>query len=158
MLLGSLAPKTVPRGVLTSGCTVPPPALELLVNRTPGIIAVDPDAVVVQLVPVLKRKDAGRVKIHWNRANRCRGRHAYQGNQLANVYLGHWHQPPPHPHVAGLELSSQGCGTKQKQISNKGASSGVPVVAQWLMNPTKYHEVAGSIPGLAQWVKDPALP
>jgi len=35
---------------------------------------------------------------------------------------------------------------------------GVPMVVQWLTNLTGNHEVAGSIPALAKWVDNPALP
>ena len=44
------------------------------------------------------------------------------------------------------------------QIFLKYKKLGVPVVAQRLTNPTGNHEVAGSVPALAQWVNDPALP
>ena len=35
---------------------------------------------------------------------------------------------------------------------------GVPLVAQWLMNPTSIHKDTGSIPGLTQWAEDLVLP
>ena len=35
---------------------------------------------------------------------------------------------------------------------------GVPAVAQWVTNPTRFHEDPGSSPGLTQGIKDPVLP
>ena len=39
----------------------------------------------------------------------------------------------------------------------KKINTGVPIAAQWLTNPSSIHEDMGSIPGFAQWIKDPAL-
>ena len=35
---------------------------------------------------------------------------------------------------------------------------GVPIMAQWLRNPTSNYEVVGSVPGLAQWIRYLVLP
>ena len=39
-----------------------------------------------------------------------------------------------------------------KQTTQSLCNFGVPIVAQWVTKPTIFHEDAGSIPGLAQWV------
>ena len=44
------------------------------------------------------------------------------------------------------------------KIIKKVKCFGVPIMAQLLTNRTKNHEVAGSIPGLSEWVKDPVFP
>ena len=56
-------------------------------------------------------------------------------------------------HAASAALKTN----KTKQNPKKRNRHGVPVVAQWLTHLTRDHAVVGSIPSLAQWVKDPAL-
>ena len=57
-----------------------------------------------------------------------------------------------------METPSECDPTELNHVPHKKEILGVPVVDQWLRNPTRNHKVAGSIPGLALWVKDPALP
>ena len=45
-----------------------------------------------------------------------------------------------------------------RMSSSRNGQLGGPVMAQWLTNPTSIHEDVDSIPGLAPWVKDLALP
>lgn len=52
----------------------------------------------------------------------------------------------------------QYCMHKCTHIYSLNIKIGVPLMAQWLMNSSSIHEDAGSIPGLAQRVKDPVLP
>ena len=57
-----------------------------------------------------------------------------------------------------MEQSYPALGELTINPSFKNSHQEIPVVAQWLMNPTSIHEDVGAIPGLTQRVKDLVLP
>ena len=73
-----------------------------------------------------------------------------------------WHRPTAIAPIGPLAWEppyAQGAALEKTKRQNKRTTCGVSVLAQWLTNLTSIHEEdAGSIPGLAQQVKDPALP
>ena len=81
-----------------------------------------------------------------------------------------WHLPPGHPvelcskaspcHVGEvwwLVLNTPACSGFRVRMK-EATFLGVPVVVQWVKNPTTIHEDAGLIPCPAQWIKGLALP
>ena len=77
--------------------------------------------------------------------------------ELGCVYNAGWKKDYE---VGIIEVSSSDKRNIPKYLHHEEKNSllGVPVVVQWLTNPTRNHEVVGSIPGLPQWVNDPELP
>ena len=62
--------------------------------------------------------------------------------------------------VAALPLTamiSQSLGMRPGNLDLNKSPRGVPIVAQWLTNPTSIYDDVGLIPGLDHGVKDPAL-
>ena len=66
----------------------------------------------------------------------------------SNIFWRHL-TPPGH---SKLDIPGQEQKMTQANYSKKCLLE-FPVVAQWLKNPTRNHEVVGSIPGLTLWLR-----
>ena len=76
---------------------------------------------------------------------------AWESPYAVRASLEEAKRPPPKKIRPQQRLEEQG------KLSVLRFNVGVPVVAQWLTNPTRNHEDVGSVPALAQWVNDQVL-
>ena len=60
--------------------------------------------------------------------------------------------------MRGQNSSPKLVGRGERVGQHRREDRGVPVMAQWKQIPLGTMRLRGSIPGLAQWVKDVALP
>ena len=78
---------------------------------------------------------------------------------LKNIFISHIKNTPPNfLLVIDSSMSISLRFYFLKPTFKTVTSVGVPFMVQWLTNPTRNHDVAGLVPGLAQWVKDPVWP